>query len=215
MSTLASTRKGTPARLASKNRHRERLHASAQEIFSLRLPTASFPKQVFWNELAVQHGDTSMLTCTVTSQIIWDLFEHNFRLELLALDRCVMAKIWQDSLKAAARDDLLKRVFPGDSGYLVGVMPSSNEGLAAEKWEDRMPYVENFRVLVSDWPGESAALLKDIKVLASPFFTPRRSDVDKVEVLLTHFYCQTFFDYFGRAAITPHRIPKQSSSSST
>jgi hypothetical protein len=98
-------------------------------------------------------------------------------------------------------------VFPGDGGYLVGKMPSSNQGLAAESWEDRLPYVENFRVLVSDWPGDQAITLKKMKVLSSPFFTQSHYDVERVERIVVPFYCQVFFDYFGRAPITPHRIP--------
>jgi hypothetical protein len=205
--SVARSHKATPAKIKSRGRRQEKLQAAANDIFTLRLPSASFPKQVFWHELLVQDGDIGLLTPAVTSQIIWDLFEHNFRLELLALDRCVMQAIWHDPLTAAARDDLLRSVFPGDSGYLVGRMPTVNEGLAADRWADRLPYVENFRRVASEWPGEPAVRLKQMCSLTSPYFTSKRSDVERVEQVLVPFYCQTFFNYFGRAAITPHRIP--------
>jgi hypothetical protein len=90
------------AKSAQEGRRREKLTATAHEIFSLRLPSSSFPEQIFWNEVAVQDGDVSLLTPVVTSQVLWDLFEHNFRLELLALDRCVMSTTWADPLQASA-----------------------------------------------------------------------------------------------------------------
>jgi hypothetical protein len=205
----SASRHRSAAHKASKARRREKLEASSNEIFTLRLATTSVPKELFWNGTKVLDGKVNMLTPAVTLEIVWDLYEHNFRLELLALDHCVMAESWRDPMKATIRDSLLRGVFPGDGGFLVGAMPTSNQGLAAERWEDRLPFVENLRMLMSDWPGHSAVKLKGIKVF-NPSFAPTCSYVEEVERILAPFYCQTFFDFFGRAAITPHRIPLSS-----
>jgi len=159
-----------------------------------------------------QPTDPNMLTPTINSEIVWDLFEHNFRLELLALDRCAMAESWQVPMEAAIRDTLVRGVFPGDGGFLVGIMPTSNQGLAAERWEDHLPFVEKLRKLMSDWPGEPAGKLKAIGALDSVDFIPTPYDIEKVQRVIAPLYCQTFFDFFGRAAITPHLIPARSAS---
>jgi hypothetical protein len=138
---------------------REKVEASAKEIFTIRLPSASIPNELFWHETKVRDGQVNMLTPTINSEIVWDLFEHNFRLELLALDRCAMAESWQVPMEAAIRDTLVRGVFPGDGGFLVGIMPTSDQGLAAERWEDRLPFVEKLRKLMSDWPGEPVIYL--------------------------------------------------------
>jgi hypothetical protein len=200
-----------PTKKGKSNNRKEKLEASIKEIFTIRLQSVAVPSELFWHEKKVIDGQVNLLTPTTTAEILWDLFEHNFRLELLALDRCVMASSWQDPTVAAIRDALVRDVFPGD-GFLVGTMPTSDHGLAADQWEDRLPFVEKLRKLMLDWLGELARKLKAIRALDSVDFVPTRSDVEKVERIVASFYCQTFFDFSGRAPITPHRIPAWSPS---
>jgi hypothetical protein len=180
----------------------------------MRLPLKTLPQQVFWQEHAIQVGDQSQVTPTLSAQVLWDLFEHNFRLELLALERVVMSQQWDDPVKAAQRDNLVQAVFPGDGGYLVGPLPAVDQGLAAPSWQDRLPFVENFRVLVSDWDGDIPAKLRGMMFLKHGFKVTKK-DVENVENIVVSHYCQTFFDWFGRAAICPHRLPPPLSSSSS
>jgi hypothetical protein len=84
-----------------------------------------------------------------------------------------------------------------------------DQGLAAPSWQDRLPFVENFRVLVSGWDGDVPEKLRGMMVLASAKngFKVSRRDVESVEKMVVSYYCQTFYDWFGRAAICPHRLP--------
>jgi hypothetical protein len=125
---------------------------------------------------------------------------------------------WTDPVQAAVRDDLIRAVFPGDGACLVGTLPTTDVGLAAPAWQDRVMYVENFRVLLSAWPGKSARRLQLNTALVSAINNPANSsineeDVLNVERIAVQFYCQTFFDHLGRAPIAPHRLPAVSTPS--
>jgi hypothetical protein len=206
--------------LTSAKRRKEKVAQEAKEIFRLRLQEKELPKRVFWQEQAIQVGDTSSLTPAITAEVLWDLFESNFRMELRALDRCVMEDEWTDPVKAAVRDDLVQAVFPGDGACLVGRLPSEDVGLAAPAWRDRLKFIESFRVLLSDWPGETACQLKANKMLVLAAkgvtsWTIKEKDVLSIERQAVQFYCQTFFDCLGRAPISPHRLPRKSTGSTS
>ncbi|KAF9441794.1 hypothetical protein P691DRAFT_799070 [Macrolepiota fuliginosa MF-IS2] len=57
----------------------------------------------------------------------------------------------------------------------------------------RHPYVVAFHSILADWPVGSSIW--------------DRVMLERVETLAAKFYCQTFFDYFGRAACAPHVFP--------
>lgn len=152
---------------------------------------------VFWRGKQLTQGDIAQLDPVVIAEILWDLYEHNWRLELVSLDRVVMPALWWPG-EAEDRDSLIRSLFHNND-YLVSQFPTSDQGLAALVWQDRAQYLKIFREIMSPWPGfpPDAGHLK----LTSP------SEVAFVEKLLANFYCQTFFDFSGRAPITPHRLP--------
>ena len=136
----------------------------------------------------------------VWKEVVWDLFEHNFRLELLALDGCIFPRDLLADEDVASRDDMVLAVFPGNT-VLSNTYPTKDEGLAAKDWQARRKYVEAFRLLLSYWPGQEAEILQKM----SPGVTER--SVIEVEKVAYPFYCRTFFRYLGRAPCTPHRLP--------
>ncbi|EDR07472.1 uncharacterized protein LACBIDRAFT_327986 [Laccaria bicolor S238N-H82] len=96
------------------------------------------------------------------AEILWNLFEQNFRLELRMVDQQVLPANWASQELAAVRDELVWRTFPeDDDGYIVGRLPETNVGLVTENWRDRAR-----KVLGSD---KSALSVIDI-LLSSPFF---------------------------------------------
>jgi hypothetical protein len=152
---------------------------------------------VFWRGKQLTQEGIARLDPGVTAEILWDLYEHNWRLELVSLDRVVVLTLWWRG-EPQNRDSLIKSLFHNND-YLVSQFPTSDQGLAALVWKDRAPYLKIFREIMSAWPGfpRDAKGLK----LTSP------GEVAFVEKLLANFYCQTFFDFSGRAPITPHRLP--------
>jgi hypothetical protein len=152
---------------------------------------------VFWKDRPFVRDDFKNLEPDVVAEILWDLYEHNWRLDLLTLDQVVMPSLWQGE-KGYERDNLVKSMFH-NSHYLVITFPLANHGLASQSWKDRAPYVKIFRDILSFWPHFPHA------VGGRNLTTP--GDVSLIEQVLADFYCQTFYDYFGRAPITPHRLP--------
>jgi hypothetical protein len=172
----------------------------ASKLFTAQLRETPVVDTVFWREQQIMVGNLESLAPHVTAEILWDLFENNWRLEFLALDRLVQPDMWKGT-DAFERDRLIRNVFPGES-YVVDGPPAKNTGLAAESVKERRPYVEAFRIVVSSWPIAPKALST----------WPLREDTKTGDVLYVEracvlLYCQTFFDHFGRAPVTPHRIP--------
>lgn len=138
--------------------------------------------------------------------MVWQLFENNFRLELLALDRCVRPRSGMDADAAAALDSEVAEVFPG-AAWVVARIPTAHVGLGALEPMDCVQYLEQFQVLLSSWPGEKAEALKAISVFRSNRSTYNLSAVSQVEAVTLPFYCETFFKFFGRAPCAPYQLP--------
>jgi hypothetical protein len=199
LSPVRSSKKSGKAAMWSKAKREE-----AKHLFRSWIPDVTFPQHVYWKEKAFQFGDSAGMTPAVTAEILWDLFEHNWRFELLALDRAIHLREWSGEEWASDRDAALRAVFFGGS-FLVGPMPSRNRGLAADELEMRLPFLQAFKNIMQSWP-DAPASWNDVLL---------EGDVDTAKVLaledaLVCFYCQTFFNFTGRCPITPHRLPSTS-----
>ena len=89
---------------------------------------------------------------------------------------------------------------------MVGTTPPSHLGLVADNWQDRVNYVEALRRVVSGWPGDASKQLK-VRYMSESMSEAKFRESEDVVVKV---YCQTFFDNFGRAPCTPHRISRGS-----
>jgi hypothetical protein len=157
------------------------------------------PALLTWRDSTVT---VDTLTAEHIRQVLWDLAEHNFRFELLALDKQMAPVAWGGD--SATREEVVLRVFAGGAGVVLGSepFPHQNRGLGAVRVEDRTPFIEHFRTLLSSWPNAPSALQNPLG--ASPINT----HVLAVERSATLFYVQTFFDTYGRPPIIPRHIPK-------
>jgi len=174
----------------------------AQQLFQLELANQKLPERVFWREteISMGHIDTEP---KITMEILWELYEIGFRFELLALDRTLVRFGWCRDDVALSRDQQIQEIFPGNGGYLVDGLPVKNEGLVADHWTDRAPFIQKLDVLLMPWLG-----WKEYKVKHVPgeLSMTKREDVLALEKALARYYCQQFFDHFGRAAILPRRL---------
>ena len=173
---------------------------AAVSTLASQLAGAVIPNHVFWSGEEIISSDP-ISARPIAAEVIWDLYEHNFRIEVFLLDRAIMKDAWAVESQAVVREKMLLLLFPGDTGYLVGEMPEVDGGLAAESWIERYSYVRNFCKLLATWPNHPAALDRDLQA------SPSEKEVIEIEQVVVRFYCQTFFDYFARAPITPHRLP--------
>lgn len=183
-------------------------------LFSLDLQQISGPVDIFWKGSVLIHAKDILarnfdVPPLVVKEIVWDLFEHNFRLEFLALDRCILPREYMSKQAAEDREAQLARCFPQRS-FVVVDLPRDDEGLGASDMANRVEYLEEFRQTLSVWQGSSAKKLSEMTVLhrgPNGFQSVSGGEVRAIERLAYSFYCQTFFDYFGRAPSIPRILP--------
>ncbi|PPR03346.1 hypothetical protein CVT26_007774 [Gymnopilus dilepis] len=144
----------------------------------------------------------------VAQEVVWDLYDHNFRLELLALDRCVIPRGKLSELEGLERDDKVRRCFPHEAMVTLD-LPIEDRGLGAAEWGHRMQWVDAFRSLLMDWPGCPQVLKSKaaITYFSTGHIVSDEKTIAEVESCAYPFYCQTFFNYFGRAPSIPHSLP--------
>ncbi|EDR08566.1 uncharacterized protein LACBIDRAFT_327110 [Laccaria bicolor S238N-H82] len=117
----------------------ESLKNAQATFFGPRVNVGERPQLIFWRDVAVMEGNTDNLTPAISAEILWNLFEQNFRLELRMVDQQVLPADWASQDSAAVRDELVRRIFPeDDDNYIVGRLPETNVGLVAENWRDRV-----------------------------------------------------------------------------
>lgn len=139
----------------------------------------------------------------IVREILWELFELNFTHELLALDRraCKDLDLSNDS-QLFDRQDMISKCFHPDAFQRVSI-PTSNRGLAADSLQDRLPYITYLVRIMQSWTGDKPAVFS----LANRSPSDLSSDQGKqLEEAATKYYCQQFFNHFGRAAQIPHRL---------
>jgi hypothetical protein len=99
----------------------------------------------------------------------------------------------------------LRRVFPARDGDELGEIfvteiPIVDKGLVSYHWSNRHAYLLALRELMLSWHKCPETIVNaDIARVELPS--------RMLERLLVKFYCESFFDTFGRAPIVPCRLP--------
>jgi len=73
--------------------------------------------------------------------------------------------------------------------------------LATDDFDKRFRFVTALAFVTKPWKGDKPAMLADLDNLQ---VTP--DGARELEKIVTKYYCQQFFNYFGRAAQVPHRL---------
>ncbi|KAG7093139.1 hypothetical protein E1B28_009422 [Marasmius oreades] len=147
----------------------------------------------------------------VVKEIVWELFELNFRIEFQALHRRLCVTERQPS-----RNSIGAKSFEGiyscfyDSKNVNNPtqvdFDGASKGLAAINLEDRNPYMLPFCRVLVQWPGGDIGteLLKNCTVESDLM----QSQLAKLENWAVPFYCQSFYSMYGRPPIIPHCLDK-------
>jgi hypothetical protein len=163
---------------------------------------------MMWQEQRLSPGE--LPDQRVAQEILWELFELNFRFEFMALDLRAHIPLAVPT-NGFSREDLLLKCFPGNVGgsFLVAPTEFAHQGLAASTWQDRAPFIVAVKNVVCTWSGFdevkkccSAVDLvenKDVECYSE-------SEIEAMELAMATFYTQTFYDFFGRAAVIPRRL---------
>ena len=138
----------------------------------------------------------------VVREILWELYEVNFIHELQSLDRRACKNL--DLLSAAQLFDRqveISQCFLTSSFRHVSI-PSENCGLADDDFDQRFKFITPLVFVMNSWKGDKPAMLA-----GDLFETQLNPDgAREMEKVVAKYYCQQFFNYFGRAAQLPHRL---------
>ncbi|KAI6009915.1 hypothetical protein BKA83DRAFT_4069540, partial [Pisolithus microcarpus] len=159
------------------------------------------PSHIQFHDISIFLGDLGRMTQWTKSKVLWDIYEHNFWFEFVALAHVLMLDMtldWESEWL-----DCICQVFPGDLELTMCAepFPSENQGLASSDPKLKLNYVEKLQVLLSPWPGFPSDLMEPLPPSALS------ACVWAVEKKLALFYVQLFFDNFSCPPILPHFIP--------
>ncbi|KAI0349354.1 hypothetical protein OH77DRAFT_1432151 [Trametes cingulata] len=137
-------------------------------------------------------------------QIVWEICELGFRIELLALD-CLLVPLHDRVVTEEHREDLIASVFPDRAIYGVNKLPEEGcEGLCAQVPQRRAPYLEAFRSVLRRWPRCPASIHNGVPITTA---MPKESIVHR-EREMVQYYVETFYRESGRAPIVPRAFPR-------
>ncbi|KAK7448856.1 hypothetical protein VKT23_013586 [Stygiomarasmius scandens] len=131
----------------------------------------------------------------IAHEVLWELYEISFRLELVTLDRQLAHGRRQSDLHACWRGPILRVDFDDE-----------DRGLGSTSLENRLPYLRALHNLMQGWPGPKPLEIEN------PFPTGDSdgcvsAKAQEVEEAMAHFYVRMFFNTFHRPAVLPHHLP--------
>ena len=134
--------------------------------------------------------------------VLWELFQLNFAYELLSLDRRACCDLNPSDLLWLQRQSIIFECFPVNP-FFSRSLPDRNSGLTANDIEERLPFILSLVRVMRSWKGDKPQIF----ILANRSYQEiSGSHATALEEAATKYYCQQFFNYFGRAALVPHRL---------
>ncbi|PPQ78922.1 hypothetical protein CVT24_012421 [Panaeolus cyanescens] len=136
--------------------------------------------------------------------ILWELYEYNFHYELLALDTRICGNERAvDRTDACGRFELISRCFVR---FQAPQIEEKDQGLAEHDEQERLPFLQRLAEVLTAWPGHPPCADHVVQLRPNHLHQYGRERTRLLERELASFYCQQFFNHFGRAAMIPHRI---------
>ncbi|KAG7093912.1 hypothetical protein E1B28_007548 [Marasmius oreades] len=144
---------------------------------------------------------TKMPPKEVAREILWELYELNFRQDLVALDD----QLDESGMSRTDRCAVVEACWIGMRDHAD--LAKANDGFGSLEPQRRMKVLKGLHRLMTTWQGAKPA------VLLSRF--PEDSDshnlktqLDRIERDLAYHYSRSFLEVFGRAASIPYRLPR-------
>jgi hypothetical protein len=160
---------------------------------------------VMWKGKAVKLDKHRFPRDGIVQEVLWELYELNFRSDLLSLDRLLAPSHYSDVDKMLQRQSVLAKCFPGgdeaDFQWLRPRISLANHGLGAASVSHRRNFILALAHVMTDWERVKVPLL----VKYSSTRTLIDEEVYHLEGAVASFYCQTYYDCRGRVPLTPHR----------
>ncbi|KAH9949883.1 hypothetical protein B0H21DRAFT_726583 [Amylocystis lapponica] len=165
------------------------------------LPFDSASTLVNWGTLQVTQ-DVAATKSDFWAEVIWELSVLTFRLELLELDRIILAKEYEDTdLFASSRLTVLRQIWSPNQAVCPSWHFDKRQNLLAEaEWDDRVWAFECWADAMLSWPG-GAQLNKNRHY----FENEKLYEAWEAEVIA--FYCREYHARFARLPTIPQRAP--------
>lgn len=161
--------------------------------------------EAIWRENVVECSDTELPRGSVVTEAMWELYELNFRFDLVMLDRALTKSNEWDAEKQRERQLKIEMCFHnGDDDFQFGypTIRSVNGGLASDNLEMCFLYMRRLARLMLDWNTPIPTTITGLMDIKSPNST----DMRNFELVVAEFYCQTYYSQLDRAPLTPHRL---------
>lgn len=154
-----------------------------------------------WNGINIT--SPSALDPNIIREIVWELYEAKFRIELLMLDKHLVPEPVGESDEAELMREIwyewdiqVHHCWPGLAYRPLYAHP----GLSSSRAQSlRISYLKGLFDLVQGWPGDKAPELQ------KPFPSEdNQLAVSEVEEVLANYYVRIFLNSFHRPATIPH-----------
>ncbi|PPR00730.1 hypothetical protein CVT24_000954 [Panaeolus cyanescens] len=163
-----------------------------------------------WN--GQQYPEGTDIPASVIREILWWIYEQNFTHELIALDLRLTDALHPEHRTAK---DLAEREFrhiapcfgsTATSCFKLYTVVDRNVGLSANTLVERLPHIQSLAKLMKTWKGQPIPYIilqncdrRQIQYIGSVVGA-------EFEKAVADFYCQMFWNQFGRAPQIPHRL---------
>ncbi|EAU80351.2 hypothetical protein CC1G_12784 [Coprinopsis cinerea okayama7 len=190
--------------------------------FDRLLQIASSTSTLSYGSLSVElqtDAVASALTEGLVAEVIWELHETNWRLELLFMDRTKAPSKWppgttqEDTQARWERDQQVRSIFGLALGeddvtavtptYVVYEIPNSDGFWSSSDWRIRRTGVRRLVKLMKDWDGCPTDIKGGLPDSDLRYYL-------QAEQRVLGYYCTAFFEEFGRAPVVPCRLPQVS-----
>ncbi|THU99076.1 hypothetical protein K435DRAFT_659668, partial [Dendrothele bispora CBS 962.96] len=138
------------------------------------------------------------LSPTVVQEIVWEISEISFRLELMALDRSLAPHAdWEQ------RQSVLGDCWMGTPFHID--LSGTKSGLGRNNFNSRLPHLQSLFQVMKLWPGPKPILLDGIFPSRSQYIHGNdfQQAVLQVEESIARFYVRTFLNTFKCPATIP------------
>ena len=138
----------------------------------------------------------------VLREILWELYEVKFIHKLQSLDLRACHNLDSSSNAQLYDRQIEISQFFHTSLFQHVTIPSENRGLADDDFDKRFQFITALVFVMNSWKGAKPAMLGG-DLFDLQLGPEAAMELEKV---VAKYYCQQFFNYFGRAAQVPHHL---------
>jgi hypothetical protein len=157
--------------------------------------------KVVWRDQEIEVRTLGSPPQVLMRQLLWELYELNFRYELLTLDRVLALKRWEEVGEERRLRDW-GMVFPGGTGVInwSASITTEQPGLWSSSVTEAWYYLQYFIQFLSAWPDPPDLLTNPLPAIPSVELAFR------VLNEATIFYVRSFYATVGRPPILPRML---------